>query len=151
MLWQLAFCMVIEAIAFYVLHRLSHEWLYQFHKVHHEYKVTSVWAAAHSHPLDYIIGGMIPAGLGPKILGRHMHYLTYVIWYVGDNAGLSGGHARDTRVIAITNSSGFRMFHFQQAQSITRSITPKTLATMDRHSALRIRLWERTKPITVIE
>ena len=33
------------------------------------------------HPIEFIVTGLIPTGLGPIILGQNMHFLTSWTWY----------------------------------------------------------------------
>uniref|UniRef100_A0A7S4TBU8 Fatty acid hydroxylase domain-containing protein n=1 Tax=Ditylum brightwellii TaxID=49249 RepID=A0A7S4TBU8_9STRA len=56
-------CTILHEFGFYTMHRLMHTypWLYRFHKVHHEYKMTTSLAAQHNHPIDYIFSLAIPA------------------------------------------------------------------------------------------
>lgn len=82
MVMQLFFCMTVENLLFYIIHRAAHNnsWLYRFHKVHHEIAVPCPLATNMFHPLDYFVGVVIPFGVGMKILGSRMHYITYLLW-----------------------------------------------------------------------
>ena len=75
--------MIIEDLTFHCSHRLLHtRYLYKhIHKIHHEHKVTVSIAGQHMHPLEYVIGGMLPTALGPLILGRRIHFVTAFTWY----------------------------------------------------------------------
>ena len=53
----------LHEFSFYSTHRLMHTYpfLYKFHKIHHEYKMNTVLASQHNHPIDYIISIAGPA------------------------------------------------------------------------------------------
>ena len=80
---QILFCMMIEDATFYISHRTLHlPWLYpSVHKIHHEHKVTFSLAALHAHPLEYILGNVVPVMVGPAILGPRMHLASAFGWY----------------------------------------------------------------------
>jgi len=81
-MFQLYICIIIEAVFFYLFHRIGHEYLYRFHKIHHEFVVPSLLATNYNHPIDYLTGVLIPFTIGPKLLGGSMHFLTFLIWGV---------------------------------------------------------------------
>ena len=48
-------------ILFYIFHRIFHcKYLYRFHKVHHEFKKPIALSGLYLHPIDYVIGNIIP-------------------------------------------------------------------------------------------
>ncbi|KAL9179609.1 hypothetical protein ACHAXT_008899 [Thalassiosira profunda] len=52
---------VLSDFGFYCTHRLMHhKRLYQFHKVHHEYKQNDVLAAQHFHPVNFFVSIAAP-------------------------------------------------------------------------------------------
>lgn len=56
------FFMLVEDFIFYWTHRLFH-WrvIYPYiHKMHHEHKTTVGIAAEYAHPLEFILGNMLP-------------------------------------------------------------------------------------------
>ena len=65
------FCMIVEDSVFYFAHRLLHTpFLYRhIHSLHHEYKTTVGIAAEYTHPIEYLLGVIIPSVIGPLILG----------------------------------------------------------------------------------
>ena len=81
---QLLFIMVIEDTTFYWCHRISHEitWLYKYHKVHHEYTETFSLTTEATHPIDYIIGVLIPAALPFVLMGSQVHCFMFFFWQV---------------------------------------------------------------------
>jgi len=61
----LAFCMICEDVTFHFVHRFMH-WrvIYPyFHKVHHTYQTTIGIAAEYSHPVDFILGSLLPSSI----------------------------------------------------------------------------------------
>ena len=88
------FCMICEDFGFYVTHKLFH-WgpLYKiFHKVHHEHITTFVLASEHTHPVEFILGSLIPGGLGYLILNRKMHLWTLLVWTAVRIGETNDGH-----------------------------------------------------------
>lgn len=83
MLLQFIFFMFVEDTVFfwshYMLHRPQFYWI---HKKHHEYNITLTVASTYAHPLEYIFGNAIPAGLGYHLLSKVMpvHYVTIMAW-----------------------------------------------------------------------
>mmetsp|Transcript_23004 Transcript_23004/g.16313 ORF Transcript_23004/g.16313 Transcript_23004/m.16313 type:complete len:222 (+) Transcript_23004:141-806(+) len=79
----LAFCMMCEDCVFFFGHRFLHEpWIYPYiHKIHHEYKVSISITVEYCHPFEYFFSDLMPAAVGIKILGPHMHFTTMLIWY----------------------------------------------------------------------
>lgn len=81
--WQLLFCFYVEDIGFSLAHRLFHEYpiLYKnIHKVHHLYTQAVGISATYTHPIEFVIGNMIPVGIPAIILGRRMHLVTFLMW-----------------------------------------------------------------------
>jgi len=78
-LWQFTFCLIVEDVGHYWLHRLLHTpYFYKsIHKVHHTYSAPFGFVASYSHPLEVIILG-IPTFLGPLII--RTHYFTFFSW-----------------------------------------------------------------------
>lgn len=82
-LWQLAACLVMEDFMFYWSHRTLHEnrWLYvNVHKIHHQYNHdgTAVSASEHAHPIEFILGNLLPV-ITPLLLLR-AHLFTAAIF-----------------------------------------------------------------------
>jgi sterol desaturase/sphingolipid hydroxylase (fatty acid hydroxylase superfamily) len=68
---------IVAESGFYFAHRLCHETrLYYFHKRHHEYKDSTVYATFYVGLLDSVITDFIPAGFG--IVYFEMHQWTVV-------------------------------------------------------------------------
>ena len=118
MLPQMAFCMFTEDLIFYVSHRLlHHKKLYWIHKQHHEYVESVACSALYSHPLEFIFGNLLPSAVGPMILGKQMHLLTYIVYIVMVIHESHDGHSGYTfswsphRVIPLTFDAEFHIFH----------------------------------------
>jgi len=75
--------MLAEDAAFYHCHRFLHkpEIYPSIHKIHHENKVVYVLAAIHTHPIEYIIGNVLPMVIGPILLYHRMHRASTYGWY----------------------------------------------------------------------
>ena len=76
------FVTVFETM-YYWLHRLFHTpWFYKnFHKQHHEYKITVSIAALYNNPFDYLITNLIPALVCELLFSSHVHIFTSYIWH----------------------------------------------------------------------
>ena len=115
----IAFCMICEDFAFHFTHRFLH-WrrIYPYiHKIHHTY-VTSVGIAAeYSHPLEFIFGAVIPGALGGLILGKRMHFCTFLIWGIVRLGETLDGHCgyefswSPYRLIPFSTSASYHDFH----------------------------------------
>lgn len=77
---QLVFSMLCEDFAFYWAHRFLHsDKLYaKIHKMHHEYKQTISITTEYAHPIEYLAGNILPTNLGALLLGKRMHFITYL-------------------------------------------------------------------------
>ena len=53
-----------------------------FHKLHHEHQNTMAISAEYTHPVEFLLGGLLPSGAGPLILGRKVHIGTYALWLI---------------------------------------------------------------------
>ncbi|XP_023840548.1 fatty acid hydroxylase domain-containing protein 2 isoform X1 [Salvelinus sp. IW2-2015] len=80
-LLEMAFCAVLEELMFYYSHRLFHHpALYKhFHKQHHEWTAPIGVVSLYAHPLEHVLSNMLPALIGPVILGSHL--VTTTLWY----------------------------------------------------------------------
>jgi sterol desaturase/sphingolipid hydroxylase (fatty acid hydroxylase superfamily) len=101
------------------MHRFLH-WrvIYPYiHKIHHTYVTTIGIAAEYSHPLEYIFGALIPASLGGLILGKNMHFCTFLIWGIVRIGETLDGHSgyefswSPYRLIPFSTSASYHAFH----------------------------------------
>lgn len=81
-LLQILFCNMVENITFYFSHLLLHKPFFykKIHKIHHEHKVTFSLSTISAHPLEYLLGNLLPSTLGCIILGKRMHMTSYFAW-----------------------------------------------------------------------
>lgn len=91
-IWQFAFCLIVEDVGHYWLHRILHtQYLYKtIHKIHHKYSAPFGFAASYSHPLEVLILG-IPTFVGPVIIG--CHYSTFFLWVLFRQLDAVGTHS----------------------------------------------------------
>lgn len=82
LLYNILFFMIVEDFAFYWGHRLFHTpWMYKkFHKQHHEYKISIGLASSYAHPVEFTLGNLLPAALGPMMLGMNCHMFAWFVW-----------------------------------------------------------------------
>ena len=119
LLGQIVFCMAIEDFTFYLGHRLLHtRHLYRLiHKQHHEYTTTIGLASFYAHPLEFIFANMLPASLGPKLIGGKMHLLTFWMWVILRTAETVDGHCgydfswSPYRLLPLSGGSAYHDFH----------------------------------------
>lgn len=71
---------ILEDITFALVHRALHTpFLYKhIHKVHHTYTSTIALAGLYSHPIEHIFGNLVPLTIPAFILGKQLHFVTYV-------------------------------------------------------------------------
>jgi len=80
--WQLLFCFYIEDFGFSTAHRLFHQPFFykHVHKVHHTYTQAVGVSGTYTHPVEFIVGNMLPVALPTIILGKRMHMVTFIFW-----------------------------------------------------------------------
>ena len=69
-------------ITFWIIHSLLHiPFLFRnIHYIHHRHKITVGLAAAYSHPLEFLLGNLASAASGSFILGKRMHFWTFLMY-----------------------------------------------------------------------
>jgi sterol desaturase/sphingolipid hydroxylase (fatty acid hydroxylase superfamily) len=116
---QIFFFMLVEDFLFYWHHRmLHHPKIYPYiHKIHHEYNITVSISAEYAHPLEFILGNVLPANIGPKILGSQVHFITYNLWIIVRLLESVDGHSgyefswSPYRLLPLSSSSSYHNFH----------------------------------------
>jgi sterol desaturase/sphingolipid hydroxylase (fatty acid hydroxylase superfamily) len=116
---QLFFCMIVEDFCFYWGHRLLHHpKLYpHVHKIHHKYTHTISIANEFTHPFEFILSNVIPTVMGPKLLGKNMHLITYWMWItfrVGESIDGHSGYDfsfSPYRLLPLSGSANYHDFH----------------------------------------
>jgi len=119
MISQIAVCMLSEDFFFYLSHRLMHtDYLFKkIHKTHHEFVNIIAFSTFYSHPIEFIIGDILPASIGPLLMGERMHLLThlvYIVMLLHENHESHSGYAfswSPHRVIPFTSDSDYHIFH----------------------------------------
>jgi methylsterol monooxygenase len=83
--WWVALFVVVAAfswveLSFYVIHRAMHApWLYRrFHHVHHRYRRPAGIATHYLHPVDHVLGNLVPV-LGGAVIAT-VHPSTLLLW-----------------------------------------------------------------------
>lgn len=71
---------LLEDVTYATVHRMLHTpFLYKHvHKIHHSYTCTVSIAGLYCHPIEHICGNLIPLTLPIFILGKNLHFVTYV-------------------------------------------------------------------------
>lgn len=81
LLTHLLACALLEEVAFYGTHiALHHPALYtRFHKKHHEFTAPCAIAASYAHPVESLLGNVLPIALGPVLVRAHL--VTACVYY----------------------------------------------------------------------
>jgi sterol desaturase/sphingolipid hydroxylase (fatty acid hydroxylase superfamily) len=81
---HILFFMVVEDSMFYCAHRLLHsnQTLYKaVHKFHHKWHHSVSIAAESTHPVEFVLGNVIPFATGPLLAGAHLvEIYLWTIW-----------------------------------------------------------------------
>lgn len=87
------------------------------HKVHHKHTHTLWYAAAAAHPIEYILGNVLPATSGVLLLGRSIHVTTAVGWLFSKSVESLDGHSgyqfswSPFKVMPFTPGTSYHNFH----------------------------------------
>jgi sterol desaturase/sphingolipid hydroxylase (fatty acid hydroxylase superfamily) len=93
-LGQLILCMILEDFAFHHTHQLLHtKQLYWIHKLHHKYHASISIAAVHAHPIEFMVGNLLPSLLGPLLLQQRMHRWSFCVWAVFRSSAALENHS----------------------------------------------------------
>lgn len=119
LMMNITFCMICEDFGFHFMHKLLHlRAIYPYiHKVHHTYVTTVGIAAEYSHPIDYMLGSIIPGALGGILLGKRMHFCSVLLWIVVRVCETLDGHCgyefswSPYRLIPFSTSASYHDFH----------------------------------------
>lgn len=121
-IFQVLGCVIVDDFVFYISHRLLHtKYLYQLiHKQHHEYKHTISLSSEYAHPIEYLIGNLLPSSVFPFILNYNMHFTTYITWLVTITFESSDGHSgydfswSPHRILPFNIGAEYHYFHHLQ-------------------------------------
>ena len=116
---QTVFFMLIEDFSFYWSHRFLHnDKIYPYiHKIHHEYTDVISISSEFSHPLEFIFSNALTTNLGPLILGKRVHFTTFIMWIIMRICETSDGHSgyefswSAFRLLPFSGSSEYHNFH----------------------------------------
>ena len=91
-LMHLVVFLFFEEVMFFYAHWALHQpVLYsKIHKIHHQFTAPIALAAIYAHPIEVILGNIIPMITGPIVCKTHV--LTYILWSVVGIAGTSVHH-----------------------------------------------------------
>ena len=120
---QFSICIICEDFCFYWGHRLLHckdkrlplyKWI---HKVHHEFEDNVSIGSMHAHPVEFAISNHLPYISGVLLLGRRMHFSTYLFWTIFRMAESADAHSGYEfpwsifRLMPFSADSTFHDFH----------------------------------------
>lgn len=76
------FCAICEDATFHCSHRFLHQrWIYPYiHKIHHKHQNSVCIASENAHPIEFMIGNVVPVLMGPLILGNKIHFFSTLTW-----------------------------------------------------------------------
>ncbi|GFH54935.1 hypothetical protein CTEN210_11411 [Chaetoceros tenuissimus] len=93
---------LVTEVGFYTIHIIMHSspLLYKHvHKIHHRFQAPTAMACVYAHPLEFLLGNLLPIYMGPILTNAHpfTSYFWFVVAMVGTCKGHSGykifGHA----------------------------------------------------------
>lgn len=116
---QFFFCVFVLDFFFHMNHRLFHTSFFykRFHKIHHRYKVTLFCATTYCHPVEMVICNLIPAGIGPMLLGAQMHVTAVMGYFLLAALGAIIDHCgyeftfSPFRMVPFSCHYGYHVFH----------------------------------------
>lgn len=115
----IAFCMFVEDASFTAAHWTLHrKALYPYiHKLHHTHVTPVGIAAEYAHPIEFMLGNLLPVSLGPALLGKNIHLFTVIVWYTFRALETLDGHSgyefswSPYRLIPFSGSASYHDFH----------------------------------------
>ena len=116
---SITFFMFCEDFVFYWSHRFLHlKFIYPYiHKMHHTHNTTVGIAAEYAHPIEFVLGNMLPTSAGIILLGPNVHLLTVWAWYAIRFGETLDGHCgyefswSPYRLIPFSGSAEYHDFH----------------------------------------
>jgi fatty acid hydroxylase domain-containing protein 2 len=81
-----------EEVMFFYAHWALHQPIFysRIHKIHHQFTAPIALASIYAHPIEVIVGNIIPMITGPIVCKTHV--VTYMLWAVIGIAGTSVHH-----------------------------------------------------------
>lgn len=106
----------IEDFFFYFGHRLLHmDFFYKhIHKVHHQAVNTIHINCIYTHPIEFVLGNLIPSYVGFFMFPGQVHFVSNTVWialrFLGTHIGHSG-YSFPIGIMGITDFFGYDSFH----------------------------------------
>lgn len=94
--WQLAFCVLVEDFLFYWSHRFLHiPFLFKhIHKIHHKHHSPIGIASECAHPVEFYFGNMLPFTTGALLARSHAFtFWMWMAWRLGKTAEAHSGYS----------------------------------------------------------
>jgi sterol desaturase/sphingolipid hydroxylase (fatty acid hydroxylase superfamily) len=112
-------CALTTSFYFYWSHRFLHiPYLYKkIHKIHHEYYNTIIFTTTYAHPLEFIIGNVLPKYMFVFMMGSHLHVMTFYCYFLASIILTNEEHSGYEFPISFVNwnpfegNSDFHNFH----------------------------------------
>lgn len=85
---------LVTEVGFYTIHIIMHSWplLYKhIHKIHHRFQAPTAMACVYAHPLEFLLGNLLPIYMGPILTNAHP--FTSYFWFVAAMVGTCKGHS----------------------------------------------------------
>jgi sterol desaturase/sphingolipid hydroxylase (fatty acid hydroxylase superfamily) len=85
--------------------------------MHHEYAHTVGIASQYTHPVEYLLGNVLPTAMGTLILGPRMHLVSVFGWYalrIGESIDGHSGYEfsfSPYRLIPFSASASYHDYH----------------------------------------
>lgn len=119
--FQILICVICNDFLFHFTHKLLHtKYLYkQIHYKHHQYNNPIGISAEFAHPIEFILGNVLPAGLGPFLLSltTNIHITTIWAWTIFGIGATVEQHSgfelpfSPYGIVPFTFSSSYHDFH----------------------------------------
>lgn len=119
---QVLICMIVEDFTFYWSHRTLHTPFFykRIHKLHHKYLHSIALASENAHPVEFLLGNLIPVVVGPTLLGLitgQFHTFSFWFWVwtrIGESADTHSGYAfpiTPFKLLPLASSTEAHDFH----------------------------------------
>ena len=80
---QFIISVIASQFLFYWAHRMMHtKYLKKFHNIHHKVIIPIGISALYAHPIDALLGNILPMGIIPILLGFHPYIIHVLITYM---------------------------------------------------------------------
>jgi len=110
--------MICEDAYYYFAHRISHLRPFnRFHKIHHRFNINVCIASDYLHPVDFFLISLPSVSLGPMILGKGMHFYTWLLYFAFRTIDGIESHCgydfpwSPVKVLPLQNPASFHDYH----------------------------------------